>query len=152
MSRTPPSIIQFNRLANVNNGYQGSFKRVLCICSAGLLRSPTAAYVLSQPPFNFNTRAVGSAPEYALIPLDPVHLAWADEVVCMSDDQARLVARMLAENPEIPSPIQTYNLDIPDCFAYRDTELQQLIIDAYVKATGLDYSNKTDTQQKVTPR
>jgi predicted protein tyrosine phosphatase len=30
-----------NRLGNCKNYHQGKFKRVLCVCSAGLLRSPT---------------------------------------------------------------------------------------------------------------
>ena len=45
---------KMNRLANTQNKYQGKYKKVLCVCSAGLLRSPTAALVLSQEPFNFN--------------------------------------------------------------------------------------------------
>ncbi len=72
-----------NRKRNSGNPYQGEFKRVLCVCSAGLLRSPTAAMVLSQDPFNFNTRAAGIVPNYALIPVDEVLLEWADEIVCM---------------------------------------------------------------------
>ena len=50
-----------NRLGNSKNPYQGDFKKVLCVCSAGLLRSPTAAWVLSNAPFNFNTREIGRA-------------------------------------------------------------------------------------------
>ena len=55
-----------NRLANSSNRYQGEYKRVLCVCSAGLLRSPTAALVLSQEPYNFNTRAAGLDEAFAL--------------------------------------------------------------------------------------
>ena len=56
----------FNKLANTRNPYQGTSKRVLCVCSAGLLRSPTIAWILSNPPFNFNTRAAGVSLEYVL--------------------------------------------------------------------------------------
>ncbi len=63
----------FNRLHNMRNPHQGSNKKVLCVCSAGLLRSPTLAWILSNEPFNFNTRAVGTSSEYALIVLDEVH-------------------------------------------------------------------------------
>ena len=63
-----------NRLANTHNHYQGDAKRVLCVCSAGLLRSPTAAFVLSQEPFGFNTRAAGIAEDFALIVVDDVLL------------------------------------------------------------------------------
>ncbi len=41
------------------NPYQGKYKRVLCVCSAGVLRSATTAVVLSKEPFNFNTRSAG---------------------------------------------------------------------------------------------
>ena len=59
-----------NRLANTHNPYQGDFKKVLCVCSAGLLRSPSTAFVLSQDPFNFNTIAAGINEDYALIVVD----------------------------------------------------------------------------------
>ena len=49
----------YNRLGNSRNIYQGKDKRVLCVCSAGLLRSPTAANVLHKE-FGYNTRACGS--------------------------------------------------------------------------------------------
>src|SRR5258708_32622248 len=74
-----------NRLGNITNRFQGKYKKVLCVCSAGLLRSPTAAFVLSQEPYNFNTRAVGIEEEFALIPIDRVVVEWADEIVCMQD-------------------------------------------------------------------
>jgi small subunit ribosomal protein S1 len=67
-----------NRLGNVNNGFQGKFRHVLCVCSAGLLRSPTLAEILSQPPYNFNTRAVGIAKEFALIPIDMLSVSRID--------------------------------------------------------------------------
>lgn len=83
-----------NRLANSSNIYQGKFKRVLCVCSAGLLRSPTAAFVLSQEPYNYNTRAAGLIKEFALVPVDEVLIRWADEIVCMSNEQAEQLADM----------------------------------------------------------
>ena len=76
--------IHRNRLGNVSNGFQGKFRRVLCVCSAGLLRSPTLAEILSQPPYNFNTRAVGIAKEFALIPIDMAHAAWSTLVGMIS--------------------------------------------------------------------
>ena len=114
-----------NRLANVGNPFQGKHKRVLCVCSAGLLRSPTAAWVLSQEPYNFNTRAVGLVPEFALIPIDPVLIRWADQVVCMTSDQAKKLRTMVDEDKPIVC------LNIPDNFGYRDPELVELIKTAY---------------------
>jgi predicted protein tyrosine phosphatase len=74
----------FNRLGNCGNRFQGGRNRVLCVCSAGMLRSPTIAWVLSNEPYGFNTRAAGISDEYALIPVDEVLLSWADEIVCVA--------------------------------------------------------------------
>lgn len=78
-------MINRNRLANVGNVFQTNAKRVLCVCSAGLLRSPTAANVLHQE-YGFNTRAAGISAEYALIPVDQALIAWADEIVWVEQD------------------------------------------------------------------
>jgi predicted protein tyrosine phosphatase len=117
-----------NRLANCGNRFQGPSKRVLCVCSAGLLRSPTAAWVLSNEPYNFNTRAAGLVPEFALIPVDDVLLNWADEVVVMDLKQAETVRLLLGD---LETPIIV--LDIPDNFSYRDPDL----IDAIKKSYNL---------------
>lgn len=108
-----------NRMANSHNKYQGDYKKVLCVCSAGLLRSPTAALVLSQPPYNFNTRSAGLSQEFALIPVDVVLLEWADEIVCMTDEQQTKL-QLMTDKPVI-------SLAIPDNFKYRDGELMRLI-------------------------
>lgn len=113
-----------NRLANCHNRYQGDAKRVLCVCSAGLLRSPTTAWVLGQEPYNYNTRAAGLSTEYALIPVDDVLIKWADEVVCMDIYQAdELKERFGVENPKV--------LSIPDMFRYKDETLIRMIKENY---------------------
>lgn len=60
-----------------DNPYQGPDKKVLFVCSAGILRSATAARMYAQ---KYNTRAAGSE-EYALVPLTDNLIAWADEIV-----------------------------------------------------------------------
>ena len=119
-----------NRIGNAGNRYQGDFKRVLCVCSAGLLRSPTAALVLSQDPFNFNTRAVGVSQEYALVPIEQVHLHWADEIVTMESAHSLMVEALLEKTNKITKP-RIVQLDIPDEFAYRDPRLVDLIKQNY---------------------
>lgn len=122
-----------NRLANTDNEYQNikKYKRVLCVCSAGLLRSPTAAFVLSQEPYNFNTRAAGVSSEYALIQIDDALLKWADEIVCMEAEHSHhvkhLIEKLLPEGVEKP----VYNLGVPDMFKYRDPELIKWIKERY---------------------
>lgn len=117
-----------NRLANVHNYFQGESKRILCVCSAGLLRSPTAAFVLSSEPFNFNTRAAGITSEYALIPVDQVLIEWADEIVCMEETHAVGVKSLLQEFSK-SAPIITLN--IQDMYGYRDPSLVELISSRY---------------------
>lgn len=121
-----------NRLANAKNEFQGKFKKVLCVCSAGLLRSPTTALVLSQPPFNFNTRAAGLHGEFALIPVDEVLLHWADEIVCMDRYQHDVLKERLYKRNE-NKPVVCLN--IQDNFEYRDPELVKLITERYSEAT-----------------
>lgn len=116
-----------NRMANCRNPYQGEHKKVLCVCSAGLLRSPTTAMVLSKEPFNFNTRAVGLNEDYALIPIDDVLVRWADVIVCMEEKQAEAIKEMYPETDTFPPSPSVICLDIPDNFPYRDPKLVELI-------------------------
>lgn len=119
-----------NRLHNISNQHQGKYKRVLCVCSAGLLRSPTAAWVLSNAPFNYNTRAAG-VHDYALVPVDSVLLSWADEIVCMDKGHAEICESI--GKPAVlgwkDKPVII--LGVPDQFPYRDAELVKFIKTAY---------------------
>lgn len=74
-----------NQLANVSNRFQTDAKKILTVCSAGLLRSPTAANILHKQ-FGFNTRACGSCKDFALIPITEALIAWADELVFVNQD------------------------------------------------------------------
>jgi predicted protein tyrosine phosphatase len=117
-----------NRMYNAGNPSQGEYKKVLCLCSAGLLRSPTAAVVLSQEPFNFNTRAAGLVQEYALILVDSILIHWADEVVCMTAEQEAMLKESGCTKPIIC-------LNIEDNFEYRDPKLMKLIAKNYKAAS-----------------
>jgi len=118
-----------NRIWNTKNPYQGEYKRVLCVCSAGLLRSPTAAVVLAGEPFNYNTRAAGVDSDHALIPVDDVLVDWAEEIVCVNAGTADRLRR-LYKKEELPKVV---TLDIPDDYRYRDPQLIQIIKDQYTK-------------------
>jgi len=119
--------MDMNKLAVIKNSYQGDYKKVLCVCSAGCLRSPTAAVVLANEPFNFNTRSAGIDDVIAIIKVDDVLLSWADEIVCMDSYQAMRLGERTKK------PIIT--LDIGDIYGYRDPELIQLIKERYEKET-----------------
>lgn len=133
-----------NRKSNSTNPYQGKFKKVLCVCSAGLLRSPTAAMVLSQEPYNFNTRAVGADKEFALIPLDEVLVGWADEIVCLNQDHADAVISIMLTY-KLKKKIVV--LDVPDSYAYRDPELVNAIKIKYDNAIKMEELLKCKTTE-----
>ena len=112
---------QPTRMRNAHNRNQGPWKRVLTVCSAGLLRSPTIAHVLSQPPYNCNCRPCGSEPRYALIQLDPVLCEWADAIVIANIEQLQPVAKILADLNQSHKPV--FCLNIPDNFNTRERRL-----------------------------
>jgi predicted protein tyrosine phosphatase len=74
-------------------------------------------------------------PEFALVPLDQVLLEWADEFVCMTQDQQEAVQEMV-KSISLPTPVIC--LDIPDNFSYRDPELMRMIVERYAKAHEKD--------------
>ena len=113
----------FNRLYNMKNPNQGEAKKVLCVCSAGLLRSPTLAWILSNDPFNYNTRAAGTASDYALIVLDEVQLQWADAVVFVDDGNYNVACY---DHKELLDNMECHVLEIPDIYPFRHPKLVEI--------------------------
>ena len=64
-----------------DNPYQGKDRKVLFVCSAGILRSATAARIYAN---KYNTRCAGSE-DYALIPVTHNLLQWCDEIVFVNE-------------------------------------------------------------------
>jgi predicted protein tyrosine phosphatase len=120
-----------NQLSNVDNPYQGNYKRVLFVCSAGLLRSATAAHVFSAEPYNWNTRTAGIGIEYALNPVTEALLVWADKVYCMEEEHVEDLHQVFGEIIEnlIEKRGQDFitALKIPDTFEYRSPKLVELL-------------------------
>lgn len=114
-----------NQIANARNPFQGKSERVLCVCSAGLLRSPTIAEVLTRK--GYNTRAVGASTEYALIPISSALLQWADRYVVVKEQEEVLKSYLLdlAKYDQVKDKITV--LDIPDCFERNDPDLIAII-------------------------
>jgi predicted protein tyrosine phosphatase len=71
----------FQQSAPYNNQYQGPEKRLLFVCSVGMLRSPTFADVATK--LGYNSRSCGTSKE-ALIPLSVNLILWADKIVFMN--------------------------------------------------------------------
>lgn len=110
-----------NQLANAFNPYQGKATKALCVCSAGLLRSPTIAKFLTG--LGFNTRACGTSQDYALVPISEALLVWADEIYVVSGEVG--VVRDLLKALELETPV--VEMDIPDEYGTFNPELEDII-------------------------
>jgi len=66
--------------APYNNPYQGKGPFLLFVCSAGLLRSPTAAVIAVK--MGYNARSCGAG-RLALIPLSANLIKWASRIIFM---------------------------------------------------------------------
>ena len=134
-------MIRRNQLGVLFNAYQGKHKKVLTVCSAGCLRSPTAAHILSSEPFNFNTRCAGTSKEYAIIPITDALIVWADVILCMDSDQQRYINEMqneLASSYDAFDYKQVINLEIEDDYAYRDPELVKIMTEKFKELFPLE--------------
>ena len=131
-------MIKRNQLGVIFNAYQGKHKKVLTVCSAGCLRSPTAAHILSSPPWNFNTRCAGTSEEYAIIPVTEALVAWADIILVMDSDQQRYINDIQnklfndldnwAYDFEFK---QVINLEIEDDYDYRNPKLVEIMTEKF---------------------
>lgn len=133
--------ISRNRMNVIYNDYQGKHKKILTVCSAGCLRSPTAAHILAGDPFNFNTRCCGTTVEYAIVPLNGGLVMWADEIVVMDEDQAAIVNSIQSKLYEDYVGFifrAVHILDIEDNYAYRDPKLVKIMTDKFFKIFQAD--------------
>jgi predicted protein tyrosine phosphatase len=134
-------MIKRNQLGVLFNAYQGKHKKVLTVCSAGCLRSPTAAHILSSEPWNFNTRCAGTSEEYAIIPITEALIVWADVILVMDEWQQAHINEMqnkLATEYEAFDYKQVINLDIPDNFDYRNPKLVEIMTEKFKELFPLE--------------
>ena len=126
-----------DRMYNARNSYQGNFKKVLCVCSAGILRSATTAWILSREPYNCNTRNCGINETYALIVLDQILIEWADHII-FAEKEHYDFAKENFQLCSMNGGLKPYTiLEIPDNYSYRNPELV-LIIENLLKHHKLD--------------
>lgn len=102
----------------VRNPYQGDDKRVVFVCSMGILRSATAARLYAH---KHNTRAAGTDSD-ALVQLSPLLIAWADEIVFVNDHNYRKFVAAL-EDPDMLGALTIRVLDIPDQYEHMHPEM-----------------------------
>jgi predicted protein tyrosine phosphatase len=114
-----------NQLGNLNNPYQGNALKVLCCCSAGMLRSPTLANYLAQHK-GYNTRAVGCSYSFALVPISEALVRWADQIWFVEKEVYEFLD---VEVEQLINELGTMVviLDIPDEYPYGAPELVNII-------------------------
>jgi len=105
------------RAGVIDNPYQGKDKKVLFVCTAGILRSATGARLYAP---KYNTRAAGTM-EGALVPLSTDLLDWADEIVFVNP----LNYKMACDKFNVDQ-YEGYNikiLNIPDDYEHMHPEM-----------------------------
>lgn len=104
--------------ANISQGAQ---KKIVFVCSVGMLRSPTAAAIGSS--LGLNTRSCGSS-NLALIPLSANLIRWADLIVFMKMENYRQASDVFLDTeywPDLAGKSLVWN--IPDIYNYMDEGL-----------------------------
>jgi len=107
-----------------DNPYQGEDKKIVFVCSAGILRSATAARLYAQ---KYNTRAAGSE-DYALVPLSNDLIVWAHEIVFMTPQNFESANKKHDLN-DVMGKVKILN--VPDVYPHMDAQLIQKIQDEY---------------------
>lgn len=128
MTKTLSDEIRDCREGVVNNPYQGTDKRVVFVCSMGILRSATGARLYGK---KYNTRTAGTWHD-ALVPLTPILMAWADELVFVNNSNYQMVMDAIEED-EMKAYIakKSLVLDIPDKYPHMHPKLIQAFNDQY---------------------
>ena len=105
------------------NIYQGYQTRLLFVCTAGLLRSPTCAIIGAQ--LGFNTRSAGSEDQYALIPVTWNLIQWANFIIFVEQKNYDEVLEKFSENEIAIGTIKEKARvwDIPDNYEYMEKML-----------------------------
>jgi len=105
-----------------HNQFQGAETRVVFVCSAGLLRSPTAARIAGQ--YGINARSAGSHLRLALTPLSANLIKWANWVVFMNSEN-ELETKLNIPDVDLLEELQSKSIvwDIEDDYDYMDKGL-----------------------------
>ncbi len=116
----------FELCAPYANECQGNASRYLFVCSAGLLRSATAAKVAIG--LGYNSRACGSK-EYALIPISVNLIYWAEKIFFVNEENHLDALDTFRKDADMVSElkVKTVVWDIPDIYNYNDSVLVDTI-------------------------
>jgi predicted protein tyrosine phosphatase len=112
------------------NPYQGPDKKVVFVCSMGILRSATGARIYAA---KYNTRTAGSW-EDALIPLTDNLIIWADEIVFVNrENYDQAIGRFEEIDEDLVATIKEKAkvLNIPDSYEHMHPELIKAFEEQY---------------------
>lgn len=128
----------FSNNCPYNHSSQGSAKRLLFVCTAGLLRSPTCAAEGAKR--GYNTRSCGSNVAVALVPISEPLIHWADKIIFMMDENEDKVLRYLqsACNPELYTEVLTKSIiwGVEDTYDYGEDSLVWVIDKKFKELEG----------------
>lgn len=133
-----------NQAFNIHNSYQGNTKKVLCVCSAGLLRSATLQNFLIRE-YGYNVRNCGTEESYALIPISEALIKWADEIVFVNKENYINVKWYIEEWELID---KCFILDIPDMYEFNNQELVKICKEQYEKIVLNGNTEKSNSKSK----
>lgn len=111
----------------VKNPYQGNDKKVVFVCSMGILRSATGARLYGQ---RYNTRTAGTWDD-ALVPLTPILIEWADELVFVNQANATQVFSKLDPQEYQRVKEKSKVLNIPDTYPHMHPALIKAFEEQY---------------------
>jgi len=108
-----------------SNISQGTQKKIVFVCSVGMLRSATAATIGSK--LGLNTRTCGSS-KLALIPLSANLIRWADWIVFMNSENYRESNKTFQET-EFQDDLEDKSVvwNVPDIYNYMDDGLVYIL-------------------------
>lgn len=127
MTKTLSDKIRACRDGVVKNPYQGTDKKVVFVCSMGILRSATGARLYAR---KYNTRTAGSYDD-ALVPLSPMLLAWADELVFVNKENYKQALSKLDDDIKDEIKQKSKVLNIPDQYPHMHPELIKAFEEQY---------------------
>ncbi len=117
----------FKSVSPYRSAYETNTPRWLFVCSAGMLRSPTAARVAQQL-YDVNTRSCGIH-SWALVPFTYDLAMWADKIVFMHLEYFLEVEQAYKMEKLRWSPIEAkcVSWQIPDKYKYMESELVTIV-------------------------
>lgn len=116
----------FELSAPYENESQGRYPRALFVCSAGMLRSPTAAVIGAE--LGMNTRSCGTE-SYALVPLSANLIYWAETIYFVNPENYDHAQRTFWEMDELSVLLDRKSVvwNIEDIYDYMDPRLVKKI-------------------------